>query len=61
MASRRSLRERLLLINGQKEFTLLVSVRGREGGRRGQLSKSSHVDGLIQPHTHLPFEGNINK
>lgn len=29
MASTLELRERLLLINSQKEFTLLVSARGR--------------------------------
>lgn len=61
MASTLARRERLLLINSQKEFTLLVSARerGAEGG--GEWSQVSDMDELIQPHTLLPFEENINK
>lgn len=40
MASTLELRERLLLINSQKEFTLLVSARGRRGGKREAVEQS---------------------
>ena len=60
MASTLALRKRLLLINSQKEFTLLVSARGRRVDGGGQWSKVNDVDGLIQPHTGLSFEGNIH-
>lgn len=56
MASTLALRERLLLINSQKEFTLLVSARGRglEGGG-GERSPVSDVEELIQPCTQHTF------
>lgn len=47
-------RERLLLINSQKEFALWVSARGRGLG-------GSAVDGWIQPLAHLLSEEDINK
>lgn len=47
-------RERLLLINSQKEFMLLVSARGRGLG-------GSTEDGLIQTLSHLLSEEDINK
>lgn len=56
MASTLELRESLLLINSQKEFTLLVSARGRGVERGRPLSEVSDVGELIQPHTRLPFE-----
>ena len=48
MASTLTPRKTLLLINSQKEFTLLVSARGRRVDRGGQRSRVSDVDGLVQ-------------